>query len=110
MRRIETYELIERYLLGRTSADENAEIESRIKNDPSFANEVQQHRDMQQVIHDYSVVDVKEMLTRIRNRKKISIKRRNKICGFKLTRGNEIVYQNFCLILGTTHSCHPVSR
>ena len=78
MRRIETYELIERYLLGRTSPDENAEIESRIKSDPSFANQVEQHRGMQHVINDYSVLDVKEMLTRIRSQKQISIRRRNK--------------------------------
>ncbi|HJX70945.1 MAG TPA: hypothetical protein VJ346_03305, partial [Bacteroidales bacterium] len=78
MRRIETYELIERYLLGRTSPGENAEIELRMKNDPSFANEVEQHRDMQQVIHDHSILDVKEILTRIRNQKQISAQRRNK--------------------------------
>jgi|GEM_PF-3133155 len=78
MRRIETYELIERYLLGRTSPDENAEIESSIKSDPSFANEVEQHRGMQQVINDHAVLDVKEMLTRIRSQKQISIRRRNR--------------------------------
>jgi hypothetical protein len=78
MRRIETYELIERYLLGRSKPGEEAEIEARIKSDPSFAGEVEQHRNMQQVIHDHSVLDVKEILTRIRNQKQISIRRRNK--------------------------------
>jgi hypothetical protein len=78
MRRIETYELIERYLLGRSKPGEEAEIEARIKSDPSFAGEVEQHRNMQQVIHDHSVLDVKEIFTRIRNQKQISIRRRNK--------------------------------
>ncbi len=78
MRRIETYELIERYLLGKTGPDENAEIESRIKNDPSFAEELEQHRNMQQVINDFSLLDVRETLSSIRKRKQISIKRRNK--------------------------------
>jgi hypothetical protein len=78
MRRIETYELIERYLLGRTTPEENAGIESRIKDYPSFASQVEQHRDMQQVINDYSILDVKETLSRIRKQKQTSIIRRNK--------------------------------
>jgi hypothetical protein len=78
MDNIDLYELIERYLLNKTSPEETAEIERRIKTDPSFASEVELSRNMQQLITDHSLLNIKQDLKRIRTRKISKIKSRNK--------------------------------
>jgi hypothetical protein len=78
MNNIDLYELIERYLLHKTSPEETAEIERRIKSDPSFASEVQLNRDMQQLITDHSLLNIKQDLKRIRTEKISKIKSKNK--------------------------------
>ncbi len=110
MRRIETYELIERYLLGRTSPDENAGIELRMKNDPSFAKEVEQHRGMQQVIQDHSVLGVRDMLTRIRKEKQISIKRRNRFYRSMLIVGSCAIIVSLSLLFILNNDDSAVRR
>ncbi len=110
MRRIETYELIERYLLGRLNPDEKAEMETRIKNDPSFANQVEQHRGMQQVINDYSVLDVKDILSRIRDRKQISIRKRNKFYRSMLIVGSCAIIVSLSLLYFFSNNDSAVRR
>ncbi len=78
MDNIDLYELIERYLLNRTSPEETAEIERRIKSDPSFAREVQINRDIQQLVTDNSILNIKQDLNNIRTGKISQIKSRNK--------------------------------
>jgi hypothetical protein len=78
MDNIDLYELIERYLLNKTSPEETAEIERRIESDPSFAREVQLNRDMQQLINDHSLLNIKHDLNNIRKRRISKIKSRNK--------------------------------
>ena len=78
MNNIDLYELIERYLLNITSPEETAEIERRIKSDPSFAREVQLNRDMQQLVTDHSLLNIKQDLRNIRTTKISKIKSRNK--------------------------------
>ncbi len=78
MDNIDLYELIERYLLNRTSPEETAEIERRIKSDPSFAREVQINRDIQQLVTDNSILNIKQALNNIRTGKISQIKSRNK--------------------------------
>jgi hypothetical protein len=78
MDNIDLYELIERYLLNKTGPEETAEIERRIKSDPSFAREVQLNRDMQQLVTDNSILNIKQDLNNIRTRRISQIKSRNK--------------------------------
>jgi hypothetical protein len=110
MRRIETYELIERYLLGRASPGEKTEIELRMKNDPSFAEEVERHRGMQQVIQDQSVLDVRDMLTRIRKEKQISIKRRNRFYRSMLIVGSCAIIVSLSLLFILNNDDSAVRR
>ncbi len=78
MDNIDLYELIERYLLNKTSPEETAEIERRIKSDPSFAREVELNRNMQQLITDHSLLNIKQDLNNIRTRRISQIKSKNK--------------------------------
>ena len=77
MDNIDLYELIERYLLNKASPEETAEIERRIKSDPSFAKEVQLNRDMQQLVTDHSLLSIKQDLNKIRTTRISKIKSRN---------------------------------
>lgn len=78
MDNIDLYELIERYLLNKTSSEETAEIERRIKSDPSFAREVQLNRDMQLLVTDHSLLNIRQDLNKIRTKRISKIKSRNK--------------------------------
>ena len=78
MKKIEKYELIERYLLGNTSPSEKAEVEFRIKNDTEFANEVELHRNIQNLVYDSSLLEVKDTLQKIRRKKQLKLKRRTR--------------------------------
>ncbi len=79
MKRIEKYDLIEQYLLGKASVSEVAEVELRIKNDAEFANEVELHRNMQHLIFDSSLLEVKDVLQKIRTSKQLKLKRRTRL-------------------------------
>ena len=79
MNNIDLYELVERYLLHRTNPEETAEIERRIEKDPSFASEVQLHRNMQQLITDNSLLNIKRELKQIRAKKISEIKSRKRL-------------------------------
>ncbi|NJK85890.1 MAG: hypothetical protein HC906_07915 [Bacteroidales bacterium] len=62
------YELIERYLRRMLSANEQAEFEKRMAEDPDFSAEVDQHRQLQNLIVDFSVLEVKDKLSHIRKK------------------------------------------
>ncbi|MBN2611466.1 MAG: gliding motility-associated C-terminal domain-containing protein [Bacteroidales bacterium] len=89
MKRIEKYELIERYLLGTCSDEEKAAVEQKIQAEPEFAGELEQHRQLQNIIIDHTLVEIKDNLKDIRNR------HLQKIRKARLFRGMAIV--GFCL-------------
>ena len=92
MKRIETYELIEHYLLGRLSPVENTEFETRMKNDAEFAEQVELHRNLQYIVFDSSLLEVKDTLQQIRKNEQLKLKRRK-----RLYRGLIIV--SFCAFI-----------
>lgn len=94
MKRIERYELIERYLLGKANPDEIAQIETGIKADPDFASQVDMHRNMKQLLIDHSLLEVKETLQQIRNQDKLNIRQRN-----RFYRG--LIITSFCAFILT---------
>lgn len=83
------YQLIEDYLSGILDKEEHAVIEERITQDNSFAKEVDLHRSIQNALSDREVLELEEILIKIRNASKkdkqegkvISIKRRRSILG-----------------------------
>lgn len=99
MRRIETYELIERYLLGKISKDERAGVEKRMKDDPAFSAEVEKHRILQQVINDNSLIRIKDNLRIIRNQKLIKNLRRKRLYRSMLIAGSCAIILSVSLLL-----------
>lgn len=71
---IETYELIEQYLNGNLSGDELKRVERLIKSDKEFAREVDQHRKIQNIIIERSLIDIKEQVKDIHQRNTVSSK------------------------------------
>ena len=59
------YDLIERYLNDTLSADEKSAVETQLKNDISFYNEVAAHRAANEIIVDNALLDVKKELRKI---------------------------------------------
>ncbi|UCH13514.1 MAG: hypothetical protein JSV22_10415 [Bacteroidales bacterium] len=91
MDNIDLYELIERYLLGITSPEETAEIEKRMESDPSFAKEVRLNRDMQALVTDHSLINIKQDLRKIRTSRIAKIKSRNKFYRNILIGGSGVI-------------------
>jgi hypothetical protein len=67
-REIEIYELIERYLNNQLSADELSDIKARIVSDPGFAYEVEKQRNIHNLIHDSSLIQISDELKKIHKR------------------------------------------
>lgn len=65
---IEKYELIEKYLLNTASEEEKKLIEDLLINDPEFKKEVEIHRELQNVIIDYKLIELKTKLQKIHNK------------------------------------------
>ena len=83
------YQLIEDYLSGTLDKEEHTAIEERITQDNSFAKEIELHRSIQNALSDRDVLELEEILIKIRNTSKkdtqggriISLKRRRSILG-----------------------------
>jgi len=65
---IEKYELIEKYLLNITSKEEKELVENLINNDPAFKEEVELHKEIQNIIIDYKLIELKTKLQKIHDK------------------------------------------
>jgi hypothetical protein len=74
---IEKYERIEQFLSGRLSTEEIKKVEDLIASDPEFAKVVQQHRQIFNFILDSSIVELKEHVRSIHEKKTQSVRIRN---------------------------------
>ena len=59
---IETYELIEKFLSGALTGPEADSVRNRIEHDPDFASEVNQHKQVQNLIIDRSLIEIKDKI------------------------------------------------
>jgi anti-sigma factor RsiW len=63
---MDTIELIEDYLKGRLKGQELENFEVRMASDPAFAQEVEDHRAMQEMIFTQGLLETREKLQAIR--------------------------------------------
>lgn len=66
---IEKYELIERYLGGLLTEQELSDFEHRLKTDPEFASEVNRHIEISKLIHDGTLLKIRETVKEIHDAK-----------------------------------------
>jgi len=66
---IEKYELIEKYLLNKASDEEKKLIDNLLLNDPDFKQEFELHKEIQNTIIDYKLLELKTQLQQIYRKK-----------------------------------------
>jgi hypothetical protein len=62
---IELYERIESYIAGRLTEEEILSFEKQMGENPSLAEEVEKHRSIQNILHEGSLLEIRESLQKI---------------------------------------------
>jgi len=66
---IEKYELIEKYLGGQLTKKEKIDFEHQLKTDPELADELNKHKDISRLIHEGTLLKIRETVKEIHDAK-----------------------------------------